>query len=348
MSALLAFAFDDGGVFLVDDDALGLSEIVKRDVLQLDAEVLGDATSAGENRDVFEHCFAAVAKARSLDGCDLQRAAELVDNERRERLALDVFGDDQERFAGLCHLLEKRQHVLETADFLLVNQDVGVLKNRLEVLGIRHEVRREVALVELHAFDDVEGRLDALGFFNGDRAVLADLVHRISDNLADGGVPVRGNGGDLSDLVAILDLLADLGEFRDDGFNGFAYTALEAGRVGARGHVLQAFAINRFGKQGGRGGSVTGDVACLAGDFADELSAHVFIGVFELDFLGDGHAVLGDGGAAEFFVENYVATGGPKSGLHGFRQLLDAAEQRMPRGFVKRELFGCHSILTYE
>ena len=224
-------------------------------------------------------------------------------------------------------------------------QDVGVLKNRLEVFGIRHEVGRKVALVELHAFNDVEGRLDALGFLNGDRAVLADLVHRISDNLADGGVPVRRNGGDLSDLVAILDLLADLGEFRDDGFNGFAYTALEAGRVRAGGHVLQAFAINRFGKQSGRGGSVTGYVAGLACDFADELSAHVFIGVLELDFLGDGHAVLGDGRAAEFFVENYVATGRPQSGLHGFRQLLDAAEQRVPRGFVKRELFGCHRFL---
>ena len=40
---LLAGAFDDGGVFLVDGDALGFAEVVERDVLELDAEVFGDA-----------------------------------------------------------------------------------------------------------------------------------------------------------------------------------------------------------------------------------------------------------------------------------------------------------------
>ena len=37
-------AFDDRGVFLVDDDALGAAEVFERDVLKLDAEVFGDAT----------------------------------------------------------------------------------------------------------------------------------------------------------------------------------------------------------------------------------------------------------------------------------------------------------------
>ncbi len=31
----------------------------------------------------------------------------------------------------------------------------------------------------------------------------------------------------------------------------------------------------------------------LARDFADELSAHVFVGIFQFDFLSDGYAVLG-------------------------------------------------------
>jgi len=50
------------------------------------------------------------------------------------------------------------------------------------------EVRGEVALVELHAFDHVERRLDGLGFFDGDDAFLADLVHRVGDDVADVGV----------------------------------------------------------------------------------------------------------------------------------------------------------------
>ena len=40
----LAVAFDDGGVFLVDDDALGAAEVFELDVLELDAEVFGDAS----------------------------------------------------------------------------------------------------------------------------------------------------------------------------------------------------------------------------------------------------------------------------------------------------------------
>ena len=58
-------------------------------------------------------------------------------------------------------------------------------------------------------------------------------------------------------------------------------------------------------------------------------------GVFELDFLGDGHTVLGDRGAAEFLVENDVATARSEGGLDGFREFLDAAEQGMPRVFIK-------------
>ena len=73
---VLAVAFDDRGVFLVDDDALGPAEIVERDVLELDAEVFGDAPAAGQDGDVFEHGLAAIAEARGLDGatCSVPRS----------------------------------------------------------------------------------------------------------------------------------------------------------------------------------------------------------------------------------------------------------------------------------
>ncbi len=140
-----------------------------------------------------------------------------------------------------------------------------------------------------------------------------------------------------------MTFLRDLGEFSDDSFNGLLDAALKAGRIRAGGDVLQAFAIDRFGEDGGGRGAVTGDVAGLAGDFANELSAHIFIGILELDLFRDGHTVLGDRGAAEFLVEDDVATGRPESGLHGFREFLDTAKQGVPRGFVELELFSCHS-----
>ena len=47
---LLAGAVDDRRVVLVDRDALGAAEVLERDVLELEAEVLGDRLAAGEDR----------------------------------------------------------------------------------------------------------------------------------------------------------------------------------------------------------------------------------------------------------------------------------------------------------
>src|SRR5476649_1466182 len=46
---ILAFAFDDRGVFLVDHDPLGAAEIFQAHVLELDAEVLAEETATGED-----------------------------------------------------------------------------------------------------------------------------------------------------------------------------------------------------------------------------------------------------------------------------------------------------------
>src|SRR5208337_922113 len=53
--ARLAFAFDDGGVVLVDGDFLGLAEVGNGHVLELNAEIFGDGFAAGENGDVLQH-----------------------------------------------------------------------------------------------------------------------------------------------------------------------------------------------------------------------------------------------------------------------------------------------------
>src|SRR6185437_6870920 len=87
---LLAGAADDGGVFLVDAHFLAGAEHVERDALELDAELLADQLALGEDGDVLEHRLAAIAEAGRLDRRDLEAAAQLVDDERGQRLALDV------------------------------------------------------------------------------------------------------------------------------------------------------------------------------------------------------------------------------------------------------------------
>ena len=74
--------------------------MLQLDVLELDAQVLADELAAGEDGDVAQHGLAAVAEARGLDRADVQHAAQLVDHQRRQGLALDVLGDDQQRLAA--------------------------------------------------------------------------------------------------------------------------------------------------------------------------------------------------------------------------------------------------------
>ena len=207
MSDFLPAAVDDRGVLLLDPDALGFAEHLQGHVLELDAEVLRDHRARGEDGDVLEHRLAAVAEAGRLDRGHLQAAAQLVDDQRRQRLALDVLGDDEQRLASLHDRFENGQHGLERGELLLVDEDVRILKLRDHLLRIGHEIGREIAAVELHALDDVELGLGGLGLLDRDDALVADLFHRVRNHLADRLVAVGGDGPDLRDLLRRLHFL---------------------------------------------------------------------------------------------------------------------------------------------
>ena len=225
-----------------------------------------------------------------------------------------------------------------------MDEDVGTVKIDLHALRIRYEVGRQVALVELHALHHVESGLDALGFFHRDGAVLAHLVHGLGDDIADFLVPVGRNGSDLRDFLAVGHLFRDLGQLVHDGFGGLQDSTLEADRIGTRSHVAKTFLVNGLGQHGGGGGSVPGYVGGLAGDLADELGSHVFVGILKLDLLGHRDTVLGDGGGAEFLVEDHVASGRSQGGFHRGGQFLHPAQERVPGGFVKLQLLGRHCV----
>jgi hypothetical protein len=55
--------------------------------------------------------LAAIAKAGRLDGRGVQRAAQLVDDERCQRFTLDVLRNDEQRLAESRDLLEHGEQV---------------------------------------------------------------------------------------------------------------------------------------------------------------------------------------------------------------------------------------------
>ena len=104
--------------------------------------------------------------------------------------------------------------------------------------------------------------------------------------------------------------------------------------------LRKTFLEDRVGEHGGGGGAVAGQVGGLLGDFDHELGAHVLEAVFEFDFLGDGHAVLRDGRAAEGLVDDHVLAGRAHRDGDGIGQLFDALEHFRAGVVFEEKLFG--------
>src|SRR5690606_18269917 len=204
--------------------------------------------------------LAAIAEARSLDSSNLEAATQTVDDEGRESLTFDVFGNDQQRTLGLNDAFEDRQDSLQVRELLFVQQDHRVLEDGGHLFCIGHEVRRQVAAVELHAFNDIEFGLGGLGFFDGDDTLVADLLHGFGDHLADGRFAVGRDRADLGDFRGGGDLLGRALQRSNDFVDGQVDTALEVHRVEAGCNSLDAFNNDCLTENGRGGGAVTGDV----------------------------------------------------------------------------------------
>ena len=199
-------AVDDRGVILVDNHFLGAAEHLQSHIFELDAEVLGNGRAAGQDRNILEHGLASIAEAGCLDGRDLHAAAQFIDHQRRQRLALDILGDDEQRFAGLDHRFQQRHQCLQPGQLLFVVQNVRIVELDQHLLGIGHKIGRNESSIELHAFDNLQFGRKCLGFLDSDRAFVADLLHGICQETADFLVAVGRNRRYLRDLIALRDL----------------------------------------------------------------------------------------------------------------------------------------------
>ena len=235
---LVAGTIDDRRVLLAGRDLLGSAEIVERCAFQGQAHFLGDHRAACQDRDVLQHGLAAVAEARCLGGGDLHDAAHVVDHQRRERFTLDVLGDHHQRPTGLGDVLEDRQHVADVGDLLVAQQDVGFVQFGGHGVLVVDEVGRQVAAVELHAFDDFKLVLEPAALLDGDDAFLANLVHGVGDHVADLRVVVGGNRADLGDGRGVLAGGRHLLEFTDGCDHGLVDAAFQVHRVHPGGHRL--------------------------------------------------------------------------------------------------------------
>ena len=340
--SLRAIAVDDGALVLGDDDLAGPAQQVEGDGLERQADLLGDHLAASQDGDVAQHGLAAVAEARGLDGDGLEGAAQLVDDQAGQGLALDILGHHQQRLPGLHDLLQHGKEVLQGGDLGVDDQDVGIVEGGLHPLRVGDEVRGDVALVEAHALGQFEFQPEGVGLLDGDHAFLADLVHGLGDDLADAGI----GGGDRrggGDLLLGLDVDGQPGQLLGDGGDGGLDALLQGHRVGAGGDVAQTLADHCLGHDGGGGGAVAGDVIGLLGDFLDQLCADLLVGIVQLDLLGDGDAVIGDGGGAPLLLEHDIAALGAEGDLDRVCEGVHAPLEAAASLFVEFDEL-CHGV----
>src|SRR5260370_40833240 len=236
----LAGAVDDGGVLFLHQHLLRFAEIAQRRLLERQADFIGNDLAARQDRDVLQHGLATIAEARRLDGGDLDDAADGVDDERGKRLALDVFGDDQQLPAALGDGFEQRQQFANVGDLLVHQQDQRLVEIGALALLIVDEIRREIAAIELHAFDHFEFVVEALTLFDRDHAFLADLRHGVGNRLADALVRIRRDRADLGDRLRIFAGLGELLQLLGRHGDGLVDTDVQIHRVRTPNQLFQS------------------------------------------------------------------------------------------------------------
>ena len=149
-------ALDDRGGILADLDLLGGSKLIEVDIFELDTEVIANHRAARKDRHVTQHGLAAVAKARGLDSDYVEQSTQAIDHQQGKGFAVDVFGYQNQTTARLSRFFEQWNHVPNVRDLLLVEQNVRVVHDRFHRGRTGHEVRAQVPLVKLHAFDKLQ------------------------------------------------------------------------------------------------------------------------------------------------------------------------------------------------
>ena len=225
-------------------------------------------------------------------------------------------------------------------------ENVCVFENALHIFSVGDKVGREIALVELHTFDDVEGGFDCLCFFNSYCAVFADLVHGFGNDVAYFLVPVGGYGGNLPNFLAVLYSLGVFGKFFYCRVNSLVDAALYKDRVAACRYVAQAFAVDCLRQNCSSCSAVASIVGSLVRNFLDHLGAHIFKGVFKFDFLRNAYAVLCYQGSAVFFVDYDIAAFRAESRFDCLGENRYARENLFTGCFVENNLFS-HICIFY-
>ena len=199
---------------------------------------------------------------------------------------------------------------------------------------ICHEIWRQVTLVELHAFCEVEFDAEGVRLFNSHDAIFADLVDRIGDNFADRCIASRDRGN-ACDIALVVDFFGLTLQRFNDRSDSFFDAALERHRVRTGSNIAHAMSNHCLGENCRRRRAVTGNVVCLGCDLFYKLRTHVLEWIFEFDIFCHRYTVVGDRRCAELFVEHDISAFWSERYFDRIGQFVHACFECATRLFVE-------------
>lgn len=220
-----------------------------------------------------------------------------------------------------------------------------VFQDRFHLLRVGHEIGRQEAPIELHAFDNLQNRLRGLRFLDRDDAFAADLLHRLADQFTDERVVVRGDRCHLLFLAAGRNRSGYLLERLYGPFCCTIETTFDIDRAGAGDNVAHAVGEYRMGQNGRRAGAVPDHVPGFLGRLPEHPRAKVLLGILQVEFLGDGHPVVADDGGAPFLFDQDRLRARPERDAHGVGELGRATKDLFARRGTKQHLLVSHDHL---
>ena len=141
-----------------------------------------------------------------------------------------------------------------------------------------------------------------------------------------------------------LDRFGDLLQFLHDSFDSALDAALQIHRIGARGNILDAFAINPLSQNRRGRRAIASEIACFARDFPHHLRSHVFVTVLQLDFFCNRHTVFGNERRAKLPAEYDIPALRAQRYSHRIGQRIDPAKHRAARVLAVHQFLCSHIV----
>jgi len=134
------------------------------------------------------------------------------------------------------------------------------------------------------------------------------------------------------------------GERSDGDLQRLVQATLDVDGAGTGDDVAHAIGEDRLGQHRSRAGAVADGLAGALGGLPQHLRTEAFLGVFQLDLLGDGDAVVADHRRAPLPLDQHRLGFGPQRHAHGVGQLGGAAQHLLARGAAKQDPGVCHVL----